>query len=125
MYFAVLTTMWFIFAMNIGERLRKLRDAKHMTQQKLGELVGRSQQEIYRWEKGLVRVHAEDIGLLALALEVDVKAFYDEPACSGEAIDWELQAATSHMTAKQRHKLIDYLNTMYEKDDEPPREQHP
>ena len=99
--------------------------SKHLTQEKLGELVGRSQQEIYRWEKGLVRVHAEDIGLLAVALGVDVKAFYDETECSGEPVDWELQAATSHMTAKQRQKLIDYLNTMYEKDDEPPREQHP
>ena len=44
----------------------------------MGNVVGRSQQEIYRWEKGLVRVHVEDLGKLAVVLGVDVKAFYDE-----------------------------------------------
>jgi transcriptional regulator with XRE-family HTH domain len=123
MSFAVLTTIWFIFAMNIGERIRQLRRSKHLSQQKLGERIGRTQQEIYRWEKGTVRVHADDVGLLAVALGVDVKAFYDENECSGEHVDWELQAATSHMTAKQRQKLIEYLNTVYEKDDAPLLEQ--
>ena len=110
--------------MSIAERIRQLRKSKKLTQEKLGDLVGRSQQEIYRWEKGLARVHAEDLGILAIALGVDVKAFYDEIARTGEPIDWELQAATSHMTAKQRQKLIDYLNTLDEKDDEQPPQQH-
>jgi transcriptional regulator with XRE-family HTH domain len=111
--------------MNIGERIRQLRDAKDMTQQQLGERVGRSQQEVYRWEKGLLRVHVEDIRALAVALEVSIEAFFDEQECSGVHVDWELQAATSHMTAKQRQKLIEYLNTGREKDDEPPPRAHP
>jgi transcriptional regulator with XRE-family HTH domain len=123
MSFDVLKTIWFISAMNIGLRIRQLRKSKHLTQDKLGELVGRSQQEIYRWEKGLVRVHVEDLGKLAVVFGVDVKAFYDENECSGEHVDWELQAAASPMTAKQRQKLIDLINAMSEKDDGPPPEQ--
>lgn len=108
--------------MSIAQRIRQLRNSKNMSQRQLGERIGRTQQEMHRWEKGLVRVHADDLGLMAVALGVDVNAFYDDTARAGEPIDWELQAATSHMPAKQRQKLIDYLSTAYGKEDEPPDE---
>jgi transcriptional regulator with XRE-family HTH domain len=109
MSFDVLKTIWFISAMNIGLRIRQLRKSQHLTQDKLGELVGRSQQEIYRWEKGLVRVHVEDLGKLAVVFGVDVKAFYDETECSGDPVDWELQAASRNMSQEARKKLIDLI----------------
>ena len=106
--------------MNIGERIRQLRDAKDMTQQQLGERVGRSQQEIYRWEKGLARVHVEDLGKLAVVFGVDVKAFYDETECSGAPVDWELQAASSTMSQEARKKLIDLILALNRGGSSPP-----
>lgn len=111
-YFDVLTTMWFIFAMSIGERIRTLRRSRNLSQRQLGERIGRTQQEIYRWEKGLVRVHADDVRKMAEALDVPVNEFYDD-ASAGEPVDWELQTASSHMPQKDRQKLIDFLRTAY------------
>jgi len=105
--------MWFIFPMSIAERIRTLRRARKLSQRQLGARIGRTQQEIYRWEKGLVRVHADDVGLMAAALDVPVNAFYDDKECTGEHVDWELQAASSHMPQQDRKKLIDFLSTAY------------
>ena len=99
--------------MSIADRIRQLRKSKKMSQRQLGARIGRTQQEIYRWEKGLVRVHADDVGLMAVALGVPVNAFYDDTECSGEHVDWELQAASSNMPQQDRKKLIDFLSTAY------------
>lgn len=62
----------------LGQRVRALRRQRKWTQQRLGEVLGRSQQEIYRWEKGLVRIPAEDLGLLARVLGVSVLSFFPD-----------------------------------------------
>lgn len=64
--------------MTLGQRVRALRRQRKWTQQRLGELIERSQQEIYRWEKGLVRIPAEDLGLLARVLGVSVLSFFPD-----------------------------------------------
>jgi transcriptional regulator with XRE-family HTH domain len=99
--------------MSIAERIRKLRLSKKMSQRQLGERIGRTQQEMYRWEKGLVRVHADDVGLMAEALGVPVNAFFDDTDCTGEQVDWELQAASSNLPQQDKQKLIDFLSTAY------------
>lgn len=111
-YFDVFTTIWFIFDMSIAERIRTLRNSRNLSQRELGERIGRTQQEIYRWEKGKVRVHADDVRKMAVALDVPIHEFYDD-ACAGEQVDWELQTASSHMPQKDRQKLIDFLRTAY------------
>jgi transcriptional regulator with XRE-family HTH domain len=60
----------------LGQRVRALRRQRKWTQHRLGEVLGRSQQEIYRWEKGLVRIPAEDLGLLARVLGVSILSFF-------------------------------------------------
>lgn len=62
----------------LGQRLRAFRQKRKWTQQQLGEALGRSQQEIYRWEKGLVRIPAEDLGPLARVLGVSVLSFFPD-----------------------------------------------
>ena len=62
----------------LGQRLRAFRQKRKWTQQQFGEALGRSQQEIYRWEKGLVRIPAEDLGLLARVLGVSILSFFPE-----------------------------------------------
>lgn len=62
----------------LGQRVRAFRQERKWTQQQLGEALGRSQQEIYRWEKGLVRIPADDLGLLARVFGVSVMSFFPE-----------------------------------------------
>lgn len=62
----------------LGQRVRALRRQRKWTQQRLGEAIGRSQQEIYRWEKGLVRIPAEDLVMLARVFEVSVMTFFPQ-----------------------------------------------
>jgi transcriptional regulator with XRE-family HTH domain len=107
--------------MSIGNRIRSLRRSRHLTQQELGERIGRTQQEIYRWEKGLVRVHADDIAKMAEALHVCANVFFDELDNAVGQVDWEWQAAGSHMPADDRKQLIVYLNTVYAKKGRPRR----
>ena len=64
--------------LTLGQRLRAFRQKRKWTQQQLGEALGRSQQEIYRWEKGLVRIPAEDLGLLARVLGVSILSFFPD-----------------------------------------------
>src|SRR5262245_38616128 len=65
---------------SIGQRLRELRRQRKLTQEQLGHAIGRAQQEIYRWEKGLVRIPAEDIAILARFFEVSILTFFPEDA---------------------------------------------
>jgi repressor LexA len=57
--------------MTIGERIRDLRTAAHMTQDELGAKVGVQKQTIYKYEAGLVvNLKRDVIGKLAKALNV-------------------------------------------------------
>lgn len=57
--------------MTIGERIRDLRTAAHMTQDELGARVGVQKQTIYKYEAGLVvNLKRDVIGKLAKALNV-------------------------------------------------------
>jgi transcriptional regulator with XRE-family HTH domain len=62
----------------LGQRVRALRRHRKWTQQQLGELLGRSQQEVYRWERGIVRIPAEDLALLARVLGVSILSFFPD-----------------------------------------------
>jgi transcriptional regulator with XRE-family HTH domain len=64
----------------LGQRIRNLRRQRKWTQQMLGDAMGRAQQEIYRWEKGLVRIPAEDLVLLARVFEVSIATFFPDEA---------------------------------------------
>lgn len=56
--------------MTIGERIKKLRIEKHMTQEELGAQVGVQKQAIYKYETGLVvNLKRQTIAKLAKALD--------------------------------------------------------
>lgn len=89
----------------LGQRIRALRRQRKWTQQRLGDAIGRSQQEIYRWEKGLVRIPAEDLGLLARAFAVSVMTFFPDdafpslPLRSHGTLNEALRACAEHAVA--------------------------
>lgn len=56
--------------MEIGERIKKYRKEKKLTQKQLGELIGVSATNITKYEKGDLKISADMISRIANALEV-------------------------------------------------------
>lgn len=64
---------------NYGERIRQLRAEKHLSQAKLGKMVGLKQQHIYLIEKGDRRIHLDMARKVADVFGVTVdELFADE-----------------------------------------------
>jgi len=74
----------------IGQRLRKLRLAKGLTQDGLGKRIGISFQQIQKYENGSNRISASRLNEIAARLDVPVTYFFsqdDVPATAPAAND--------------------------------------
>lgn len=63
---------------HIGERVRAARNAAGLSQEKLGERLGITFQQIQKYEKGVNRVSCGAIVLIAAALDTTVQWFFDD-----------------------------------------------
>ncbi len=63
---------------HVGQRLRLRRMMLGMSQEKLGEQLGLTFQQVQKYEKGVNRVGASRLFDLAQVLSVPVQYFYDE-----------------------------------------------
>lgn len=61
----------------IGNKIRLLRKLKGLTQTELAELVLKDRQYLYKIEKGLVTPNISTITILAKAMEISLKDFFD------------------------------------------------
>ena len=61
----------------VGERIRFLRKKLGLTQTELSELVLKDRQYLYKIEKGLVTPNISTITILAKAMEISLKDFFD------------------------------------------------
>lgn len=64
--------------MSLGERIKKLREIKGMTQGELGEIVGVNRSQISNIEKGKRSTTVERQVKIAKALGISVADLYDE-----------------------------------------------
>lgn len=69
----------------IGSKIKRRRRELKISQEKLGEIVGVTYQQIQKYENGLNRVSAEMLQKIASALDTDVGYFYEKPAATDEA----------------------------------------
>ncbi len=60
-----------------GNRLRKLREAKGLTQEVLGYNAGLDRTYISSVERGKRNISLESIECLAVALEIEIKEFFE------------------------------------------------
>jgi transcriptional regulator with XRE-family HTH domain len=67
----------------IGERLRRARHQRELTQQQLGAALGVSFQQIQKYENGHDSLSAARIVRLAEILTVSINHFYDAPGPDG------------------------------------------
>ena len=63
---------------HVGNRIRMRRQVTGMSQEKLGELLGITFQQVQKYEKGSNRISASRLYLTAKVLAVPVQFFFDE-----------------------------------------------
>jgi transcriptional regulator with XRE-family HTH domain len=119
---------------HVGSRIRLRRNMLGMSQEKLGENLGITFQQVQKYEKGTNRVGASRLQAIASILEVPVSFFFDdapgqsENAAKGFAeensttyvVDFlsssegiQLNRAFARITdPKVRRKIIDLIKTL-------------
>ena len=93
--------------MNIGERLRQLREKTGYTQNALAERAGVAQTHLRKVELGESGISVEHLGMICDALEITLKDFFDY----GNEQD-ELSLALSGLTPKQKGLLVEFLKSL-------------
>lgn len=63
---------------HVGTRVRMRRMLLGMNQEKLGELLGLTFQQVQKYEKGINRIGASRLFEIAKVLDVSVQYFYDQ-----------------------------------------------
>ena len=93
--------------MNIGDRIRYLRERSEYTQNRLAERAGISQTHLRRVELGQADITVGHLELVCDALEITLQDFF---SVSDEAD--ALSSALSNLTPKQKKLLIDFLDSI-------------
>jgi len=93
--------------MNIGDRIRILREKSGNTQNSLADKAGVSQTHLRRVELGQADITVGHLQLICDALEISLKDFFNV----SEELE-ELSIASSNLTPKQKKLLIDFLKSL-------------
>lgn len=89
---------------HVGSRVRLRRMMLSMSQEKLGDSLGITFQQIQKYEKGTNRIGASRLQHIARVLSVPVAFFFeDAPGGPGEASGMSEQSQTSH--------IVDFLSS--------------
>lgn len=102
---------------HVGQRLRALRLTAGMSQEKLGEHLGLTFQQVQKYEKGINRMGASRLYEIAGIFGVPIAALFDglDPPGGGMAplaaadeprVGLELLDACSHLRASHRRALL-------------------
>lgn len=81
--------------MHVGHRIRLRRTLLGLSQEKLGEALGITFQQVQKYERGANRVGASRLYDLASALDVPVSFFFDDMPAFGQTPDYTSQSAPS------------------------------
>ena len=93
--------------MNVGERIRLLREKSDFSQNKLAERAGVSQTHLRRVELGTADITIGHLQLICDALEISLKDFFNY---NNEVEDFS--SAVSNLTPKQKKLLLEFLKSL-------------
>ncbi|MGE8941728.1 helix-turn-helix domain-containing protein [Leptospira interrogans] len=94
--------------LHVGSRVRLQRMLLGMSQEKLGEQLGLTFQQIQKYEKGINRIGASRLFDLARVLGVSVQFFYDEAPGS---VTENRAAAAAGLADKPDSYVVDFLSS--------------
>jgi transcriptional regulator with XRE-family HTH domain len=81
---------------HVGSRVRLRRMLLGMSQERLGEHLGLTFQQIQKYEKGINRIGASRLFDLAKVLGVPVQFFYEELPSAGDAVGFAERPAENY-----------------------------
>lgn len=90
----------------VGERIKTLREAKHLNRNQLATLAGVSPTYIYQLEKGEKSPTIEYLGYICFALNISLKEFFD---IKKDLISLD---KLSQLTIEQKSLLNSFLNSL-------------
>lgn len=90
---------------HVGSRVRLRRMVLGMSQEKLGNLLGLTFQQVQKYEKGTNRIGASRLFKLSEVLDVPVGFFYDE--LPGGAAD----STTGFAESKTETSIVEFMNS--------------
>ena len=93
--------------MQIGDRIRFLREKSEYTQNKLAEKAGVSQTHLRRVELGQADITVGHLELICDALGITIKEFFNVNEESEE-----LSAIISRLTPRQKKLLVEFLKSL-------------
>lgn len=107
----------------VGARVRMRRLQKELSQEKLGDTLGITFQQIQKYEKGMNRISASRLQQIAHALDVPVSFFFDADGKHAPADDVVLHFATDtngialmkvwpRLTPSMRRALVEVAASM-------------
>jgi len=92
---------------HVGSRVRFRRMLLGMSQEKLGEKLGLTFQQVQKYEKGINRIGASRLFDLAQVLGVSVQFFYEEaPSPEGHS-----DAASGFAERPDEHAIVEFLRS--------------
>jgi transcriptional regulator with XRE-family HTH domain len=94
---------------HVGSRVRFRRMLLGMSQEKLGERLGLTFQQVQKYEKGINRIGASRLYDLAQVLGVPVQFFYEEAPLGESRAD----AANGHAAreGQDEHSIVEFLRS--------------
>ncbi len=90
----------------LGIKIRKLRESWGLSQASLSEKIGVSFQQVQKYEKGFTRISVERLEMIAVALGVDITAFFDTSEISLTLSD----VSTKYLAEKETEQPFLPLN---------------
>jgi transcriptional regulator with XRE-family HTH domain len=95
----------------IGDRIRRAREERGLSQEDLGVLILRDQRSVSEYESGKRRIYAHDLPRIAKALEVPIMYFYKDVASEYDFDDAPMEML--HLVAPhKRNMIINILRTL-------------
>ena len=91
---------------HIGSQIRARRIAIGMSQEKLGDLLGLTFQQVQKYEKGMNRVGASRLLEIATILQVPVTYFYEGLSPEKSKASLEEKAASLLLATMEGQRLI-------------------
>ena len=93
----------------IGNKIRRFREDRKLTQIQLAEKLGVSNSRVSNWEKGINRPDADIIADICVALNVSPSELLDVKLPTDELNDKERKIITAYRTKTELQNAVDIL----------------
>ncbi len=98
-----------VLSMNVGKRIKELREKRNITVNRLANLAGISQSYLRDVELGNKNPTVETLSYFCDALDISLKDFFDE---NNSKINVFLISAISNLSDEQQMKLAEFIQTL-------------